>query len=279
MGTLEKTHSWQRHAFGSPWDKNICKFTFGYTHTYHEVALGTATSVLAATTCGTTTTTIVDNITQPDVPRVLKITMATAAGIGDGTAIITGTNVEGATITSVFDIVDGTAGATNGTKAFKTVESIVVSPMKGACTIAVGTLDVLGMNHRLFPSNTTIREVIDTSVGDVTTRSLVATAPTITDADEQYIEKNLVTPATTPNGTYTYTFYYDYDAWSVEDVNDDPKYHTSTSTSSTSSSTSTTATPSTSTSSTSVSTSSTSSSTSSTSSSTSSTSTSTTTVP
>jgi hypothetical protein len=272
---LDKTKPWQRHAFGSPWDKNICKFSFGWTHTYKKAAAGTATSVLAATTCGTTTTTITTGFTDPDVPRVLKITMATAAGIGDGSAIITGTNVEGATITETFDIVDGTAGATNGTKAFKTVESVVVSPMKGSCTIAVGTLNVLGMNHRLFPSNTTIREVIDNG----TTRSLVATAPTITDADEQYIEKNLVTPVTTVNGTYFYTFYYDYDAWSVGDINDDPKYHTSTSTSSTSTSTSTTATPSTSTSSTSSSTSSTSSSTSSTSSSTSSTSTSTTTVP
>jgi hypothetical protein len=275
MGLKEQTHSWQRHAFGSPWDKNICKFSFGYTHTFKKAAAGTATSVLAATTCGTTTTTIVNGITDPDVPRVLKITTATAAGIGDGSAIITGTNVEGATITETFDIVDGVAGATNGTKAFKTVSSVVVSPMKGTCTVSVGTLDILGMNHRLFPSNTTIKEVIDNG----TTRSLVATNPTITDADEQHIEKNLVTPVTTVDGTYFFTFYYDYDAWSVNDLNDNPIYHTSTSTSSTSTSTSTTATPTTSTSSTSVSTSSTSVSTSSTSSSTSSTSTSTTTVP
>ncbi len=279
MTLLSKTASWQRHAFGSPWDKNIYKNSFGYTHTYKEVALGTATAVMAATTCSTTTTTIVSGITDPDVPRVLKITMATAGGIGDGTAIITGTNIEGATITETFDIVDGTAGATNGTKAFRTVTSVVVSPMKGTCTIAVGTRDILGMRHRLFASNTTIREVIDTAVGTVTTRSLVGTAPTITDADDQYIEKNIVTPTTTPDGTYTYTFYYVYDAFSVEDTFDDPKYLTTTSTSSTSSSTSTTATPTTSTSSTSSSTSSTSESTSSTSSSTSSTSTSTTTVP
>ena len=275
MGVLEKTHSWQRHAFGSPLDKNICKFSFGYTHTYKKAAAASATAVLAATTCGVTTTTIVDGITNPDVPRTLSITMATAAGIGDGSVIITGTNVEGATITETFDIVDGTEGIVNGTKAFKTVSSIVASPMKGTCTVTVGTLGVLGLNHRLFPSNTTIREVIDNG----TTRSLVATAPTITDADEKHIEKNLITPVTTVDGTYFFTFYYDYDAWSLGDLNDNPIYHTSTSTSSTSSSTSTTATPSTSTSSTSVSTSSTSSSTSSTSSSTSSTSTSTTTVP
>lgn len=275
MGLLSKTASWQRHAFGSPWDKNICKHSFGYTHTFKKVAAASATAVHAAITLGTTTSTTTSGFTDPDVPRVLTITMATAGGIGDGTAIITGTNVEGATITDTFDIVDGTTGATTGTKAFKTVSSIVVSPMKGACTISVGTSARLGMRHRLFASNTTIREVTDTG----TTRALGGTAPTITDADDQYIEKNIVTPATTPDGTYFYTFYYAYDAWSVNDVNDDPKYLTTTSTSSTSSSTSTTATPSTSTSSTSSSTSSTSSSTSSTSSSTSSTSTSTTTVP
>ena len=271
----EQTYSWQRHAFGSAWDKNICKFSFGYTHTFKKAAAGTATDVHAAATCGTTTTTITTGITNPTVPRALRITMATAAGIGDGSAIITGTNVEGATITETFDIVDGTAGATNGKKAFKTVSSIVVSPMKGACTIEVGSLDMLGLNHRLFPSNTTIREVIDNG----TTRSLTAANPTIAYSSDKHIEGNLVTTATTVNGTYFYTFYYDYDSWSINDNNDNPIYHTSTSTSSTSTSTSTTATPSTSTSSTSSSTSSTSESTSSTSSSTSSTSTSTTTVP
>lgn len=277
MGVLEKTHSWQRHAFGSPWDKNICKFSFGYTHTYKKVAAASATAVLNAgvISAGGVTTTISTGITNPDVPRALSITMGTAAGVGDGTAIITGTNVEGATITETLDIVDGSTTVVNGGKAFKTVTQVVVSPMKGACTISIGTQNVLGANHRLFPSNTTIKEVTDNG----TTRALGATAPTITDADEQYIEKNLITPATTPNGTYFYTFYYDYDAWTRGDLNDNPVYHTSTSTSSTSSSTSTTATPTTSTSSTSVSTSSTSQSTSSTSTSATTTSTSTTTVP
>ena len=280
MQLLSKTASWQRHAFGSQWDKNICKYSFGYTHTFHEVATASTTAVHAAQTLTLgVTTTITASITDPDVPRVITITMGTASGIADGTAIVTGTNVEGATITDTFDITDGTAETLTGTKAFKTVSSIVVSPMKGTCTITVGTSARLGLRHRLFSTQTTIREVIDTAVGTVTTRSLVATAPTITDADDQYIEKNIVTPATTPDGTYTYTFYYAYDNWSLNDPNDDPLYLTTTSTSSTSSSTSTTATPTTSTSSTSSSTSSTSSSTSSTSSSTSSTSTSTTTVP
>ena len=274
MEIIEKTRPFQRHAFGSPWDKNFCKLSFGYTHTYKKVAAGTATAVLAATTLSTTTKTIISGITNPDVPRALYITMATAGGIGDGSAIITGTNVEGATITETFDIVDGTTGTTNGGKAFKTVSSIVVSPMKGTCTITVGTLNALGINHRLYPSNTTVKVIKDT--GSART---VESSATITDADEQYVEKNLITPATTPDGTYFYTFYYIYDRWDINDLNDNPIYAYSTSTSSTSTSTSTTATPSTSTSSTSVSTSSTSSSTSSTSSSTSSTSTSTTTVP
>lgn len=279
MAITERTHAWQRHAFGSPWDKNICKFRFGYTHTFHEVAVGAQSLVLTATTLSAATTTVTTGFLEIDFPRVLTITTATAGGVGEGTAIITGTNIEGAEITDTFDIVDGSTSTVTGTKAFRTVTKLVVSPMKGACTINIGTSNRLGLNHRLYSTQTTIKEVIDTAVGTVTTRSLVATAPTITDADEQYIEKNIVTPVTTPDGTYTYTFYYDIDHWSLGDINDDPKYQITTSTSSTSSSTSTTLTPTTSTSSTSRSTSSTSSSTSSTSLSTSSTSTSTTTVP
>jgi hypothetical protein len=274
MGLIEKTASWQRHAFGSQWDKNIYKDSFGYTHTFKMVAAASATAVLNAATAGAATTTIVDNITDPDVPRVLKVTMGTAAGIGDGTVTVTGHNVEGATITEVFDIADGSTAAVNGTKAFKTVASVRVAGMKGTCTVSVGYTNGLGVRHRLFSSNTTVRVVQDTG----SARTIQA-APTITDADDQHIEKNIITPATAPDGTTFLTIYYAYDHWSLGDLNDNPVYLTTTSTSSTSSSTSTTAAPTTSTSSTSVSTSSTSSSTSSTSSSTSSTSTSTTTTP
>lgn len=286
MGLLEKTRPYQRHAFGSPWHKNICKLSFGYTHTYKEVAAASDTAVHAAITGGFTAQTIISGITDPDVPRVLKVQPGgTAADIGNGIITITGTNVEGATITDNFQLVDADATEINGTKAFKTVTSIYIPACEGtAATFSVGYTNRLGLNHRLFPGNTTVKVVYDATVGTIDT-AVLDTAPTVNDWDEQYVEKNFVTPATAPDGAKTYTIYYNYDSWTLGNLYDNPEYWTTTSTSSTSSSTSTssvtTSTSSTSSSSTSSSTSSTSSSTSSssTSSSTSSTSTSTTTVP
>jgi len=241
------------------------------------VAGSSDTAVHAAIDGSTVHQTIVDGITDPDVPRVLIVKPAgTAGAIGAGLVIITGTNVEGATITDNFRLVDGDTTAITGTKAFKTVTSIRVPGMDAVgATVSVGYGNALGINHRLYPDNTTVKIVSRLVVGGTPTTQA---APTITDADDQYVEKNLITPATTPDGTTFLDIYYYYDAFSTGDINDNPVYLTTTSTSSTSSSTST-STITTSTSSTSISTSSTS--TSSTSSSTSSTSlsTSTTTTP
>lgn len=284
MGLLEKTRPYQRHAFGSHWHKNICKLSFGYTHTYHEVAAGAAAAIHAAITSSFSAQTITTSITDPDVPRVLAVTPGgTDTDIGNGVITITGTNVEGATITDTFQLVDADTTQIVGTKAFKTVTSIAVPACEGtAATFTIDTTNRLGLNHRLFPNNTTVKVVYSTAIGTVDNGTL-DTAPTVNDWDETYVEKNFITPATTPDGTYTYTIYYIYDNWGLFNVNDEPSWLTTTSTSSTSTSTTTstftTSTSSTSTSSTSSSTSSTSTSTSSTSSSTSTSSTSTSTVP
>lgn len=268
---LEKTRWYQRHAFGSPWDKNICKLSFGYTHTYKRVAATSQVSVLAATASAVTAQTITAGITDPDVPRNLLVKPGgTAASVGSGVVRINGTNVEGKAIFEDFALTDGDITVITGVKAFKTVTSVVLPPMDDTdATVSVGVGNALGMNHRLNPSNTTVKVVTDTG----SAKSLEGTAPTVTNSDVYYIEENTVTPTTTPDGTYTYTFYYIYDSWTLNDTNDNPSYITETSTSTSTSSTST------STSSTSTSTTSTSTSTTSTSTSTTSTSTSTTTVP
>ena len=246
------------------------------------VSVGAAGDISSAITGAFAAQTVTTGITNPDVPRVLAVTPGgTAADIGNGIITITGTNVEGATITDTFQLVDGDTTQIVGTKAFRTVTSIAIPATEGnAATFTIDTTNRLGLNHRLFPNNSTVKVVSQTTVGGASTTQ---NAPTINDADEQYVEKNLITPAVNPDGTTFLTIYYIYDSWSTDDINDNPEYETTTSTSSTSTSTSTstftTSTSSTSTSSTSSSTSSTSSSTSSTSSSTSSTSTSTTTVP
>jgi len=290
MAVSDNTRNFSRVVFGSTKIKNLCKVSFGHTETQNSVAATSNTSVLAATamTKGAAQT-IVDGITDPDVPRALIAKPAgTAASVGNGVVVITGTNVEGATITDNFQLVDGSTTAINGTKAFKTVTSVLIPAAEAAgATISVGCTNRLGTYHRLFPNNTTVKVLYrTTSYGTPT----IDSAPTINDADDIYIEKNLVTPATAPDGANIYDIYYIYDNWSVGDIGDQPDWMTTTSTSSTSTSTTTsyttTSTSSTSISSTSISTSSTSSSTSSTSSSVStstsssiSTSTSTTTVP
>lgn len=279
----DRTYRYNRHTFGTLQHKNLYSVSFGYTETRKKVAAGSTTAVLAATNGATAAahTIVTSGITNPDVPRVLSVTVGGTAGhVLDGDVIVTGTNIEGKTFTERFTLTAGGTGTINGTKAFKTVTSVDIPQMAGAsATFAVGTLNILGVNHRLFKNNTTVKVYSATAVGigGYTTLTLQG-QPTVT-ASEDQLELNTAAPATTPDGTTFYIIAYVYDNWAIAPLDDEPEYSTSTSTSSTSSSTSTTTATTTSTSSTSSSTSSTSSSTSSTSSSTSSTSTSTTTVP
>lgn len=277
MAIDHRTYPWaHRWTGGTLHYKNIYSASFAYTETRKKVANASATAVLAATAGGTTVTTVTSGITNPDVPRALSVTPGGTAGdILDSAVIITGTNVEGKTITETFKTAAGSTTAINGTKAFKTVTSVAIGQQGGSgATFSVGTRNVLGVNHRLWSNNTTVKVYSASAINGALT---LQAAPTVA-ANDSEVERNLVTPATAPDGTTFLIIAYTFDNWALAPLNDEPEYSTSTSTSSTSSSTST-STITTSTSSTSISTSSTSTSTSSTSSSTSSTSTSTTTVP
>lgn len=257
--------------------KNLYSVSFGYTDYHKKVSGASATAVLAATATATTSQTVTSGITQPDVPRALSVTPGgTTSQLLDSAVVITGTNVEGKVITESFQLVPSSGAVINGTKAFKTVTSVFIPSQGGAAaTVAVGTRNALGVFHRLYNNNTTVKVVQATSIS--ATPALQA-APTVVE-DEEHIEDNLVTPATNPDGTTMLVIAYSFDQWSIAPINDDPAYSTSTSTSTSSTSTSTTTAPTTSTSTSSTSTSSTSSSISTSSTSTSSTSTSTTTVP
>lgn len=269
-----RTWPWARRiSTGTSHYKGINENTLGYTETRKVVSAGSATAVRASAVMAAAGGTFTTGITNPDVPRALVITTGgTTASVAAGIVEIHGTNVEGAVIHEEIALTAAQNGATNGVKAFKTVTSIDYPPMGGAgAEIAVGTQNKLGVNHRLPSSETTVKVFSATTVAGALT---LQAAPTLS-LDESSVEQNLVTPATTPDGTTFLTIVYTYDDWATSRNNDNPNYWDSTSTS-TSTTTATTTT--TSTSSTSSSTSSTSSSTSSTSSSTSSTSTSTTTV-
>lgn len=283
MAVSDNTYPWaMRTTAGTLQLKNMYNVTFGYTNTRKKVAAGTTTAVLAATAgSASAAQTVTTGITDPDVPRALSVTVGGTSGhVLDGDVVVVGRNVEGKVITARFTLTAGATGTINGTIAFKSVTSVYIPQMAGSgATFAVGTRNVLGINHRLFNQNTTVKVYSATAVGvsGYTTLTLQA-QPTVV-ASEAEVERNTVAPATTPDGSTFYIIAYAFDNWSLDPVNDLPEFSTTTSTSSTSSSTSTTTGTTTSTSSTSSSTSSTSSSTSSTSSSTSSTSTSTTTAP
>lgn len=279
-----KTYPWaSRFSGGSIRLKQAYNGSLGYTETHKEVSAASATAVMAATaaTVGTDQT-ITSGLTDPDVPRALQVVPGGTTGdIQESVVTVTGTNIEGKTISEAFRFAADAASAVEGDFAFRTVTSVNIdAQLSTAATFSVGTTNKLGINHRLFRNNTTVKVYSYTAPGEpggLPSGLALQAAPTVV-ANGAEVERNLVTPATAPDATTAYTIFYYFDNWALDPLNDQPEYSTTTSTSSTSSSTSTT-TITTSTSSTSVSTSSTSSSTSSTSSSTSSTSTSTTTAP
>lgn len=275
MAITDATYNWARRAtFGTFHYKNLYNTTFGYTETQKKVSAGATTAVLAATSGATAAQSVTTGITNPDVPRALSVSPTANTTGSPLTVVITGTNVEGKPITENFVVPVNSTTIVNGVKAFKSVSSVAIPGNTSGLTVTVGTRNILGLKHRLFNQNTTVKVYSASTVYGALTLQGV---PTVV-SNETDVELNTVQPATTPNGSTFLIICYTFDNWALAPFQDQPEYSTTTSTSSTSSSTSTT-TITTSTSSTSVSTSSTSSSTSSTSSSTSSTSTSTTTAP
>lgn len=257
--------------------KQIYGVSFGYTSTKKKVSAASATAILGSTASRTSTNTVSSGITQPDVPRALSVTPGgTTSDLLNSAVVVTGRNVEGKVITESFQLVPSSSTIINGSKAFMTVTSVFFPAQGGTgATITVGTQNKLGVFHRLIPNQTSVRVY---SSASITTDPTIEAAPTVV-ANDGTLEYNLVTPATTPNGSRFVYICYAFDQWNpVGQLNDGTKAagdylwmtSTSTSTSSTSTSTTmlTTTTTSTSTSSTSVSTSSTSVSTSSTSTST-----------
>lgn len=266
-------------AWGYPFNylKNAIEHTFAYTHIPKKVSAGTAAAVLASTNGSSSKQTITTGITNPDVPRVLAITIG-GSGFGNDSIVINGTNVEGKKIADTIAYT-GT-GQVVGLLVFKTVTSVVIPSSSGASmTLTVDTTNKIGIVHRVPPNFTTAIVIHDNNPQDrvtsgTTNMPVLEAAPSASNFDNEFTEKNWVQPATAPTGVnFLYIFYW-FHKVKIQPTKDSPDFYsttTSTSTSSTSTSTSTSST------STSISTSSTS--TSSTSTSFSSTSTSTTTLP
>ena len=280
MAIGDKRYPYAMHtAWGYPFNvlQNVIETTGAYTYNPKKVSNGTATAVLGSTNGSSSKQTIVAGITNPDVPRVLSITIG-GSGFSNDSIIINGVNIEGKLITDTLAYT-GT-GLVTGSLVFKRVTSIVIPSTSGASmTLTVGTTNKLGLNHRGVPNFTTIVAIhsATTTPYNLANSSLKTSFPVVeapvssSNVDNEFVEKNWAQPATSPDGTKFLYFFYWYYKVLVYPPKDSPEfYSTTTSTSSSTSSTSTSSTSqSTSTSLTTFSTSSTSSSTSSTSTSTS----------
>jgi hypothetical protein len=134
-----------------------------------DAVVASDTAVHAAITLPTSgTTTVTTAITNPAVPRALRI-KGNAAGI-TGNVVITGTNYNGDVITET--IVANGASAVEGNKAFKTVNQIVVPVRTQASdTISIGFNEKIGLPY-LLPHNTVLFAFVD-NVKE-------GTAPTVT---------------------------------------------------------------------------------------------------
>lgn len=156
--------------------------------TYTEPAAKSITGILAATELKEEEQTITEGITDPDVPRNVRI-KGSADVTGD--VVINGTNINDDAISETLAL-NGTTEV-EGDLAFKTITSIELPAQatENADTVQVGTANKLGLPYKL--SLNTVLKVYRNSV-------LEASAPTVTvDADD--LEKNTIELSSALNGT------------------------------------------------------------------------------
>lgn len=229
MAITDSVHKYSRATFGNQRSlgeaRNIVSVSYAYTNYKKRPSAATAAAVLAATavvTGGSTFTTDNATFTNPDVPRAITVVIGgTAADVAAGTITVTGTNVEGKTITEDFTATVNTAETLTGAKAFKTVTSIAVPAQDGSgVTIAIGSSAKLGLFHRVPTSGVTYRVVTQTTGG---TRAIQA-APSASAASITLVESNTITPATAMDGTKTVTVHYVFMNWALDPTNGNPDY-------------------------------------------------------
>lgn len=133
------------------------------THVYQSFVshyqVGTAdasvtsnTGIHAAIVDNAGTQTITTGITNPSVPRnIIAVAGGTAADIAPMAVILHGTDFNGAVITETLPVfTENTAGTVLGSKAFKTVGTIVVPPHDGTlATTSIGWGEKLGIPDML----------------------------------------------------------------------------------------------------------------------------------
>lgn len=146
------------------------------------------TGILASTPLTTETQVITEGITDPDVPRSVRI-KGNAAGM-TGNVVINGTNINDDAISETLAL-NGTTEV-QGNKAFKTITSIELPPQTNAGDeVSVGTDNKLGLPYKL-----SLNTVLKAYRGGV----LEGTPPTVA-VDPANIENNTVLLNSALNGT------------------------------------------------------------------------------
>ena len=156
---------------GKRWNQNQKLKTDGVIETVRGfishlkiiAALGVVTAVHAVIVDDGTEQTITTDITNPDVTRVITASAAgTAADIRAIQVVVNGTNDNDEVITETLPAFTvNTAGSVTGSKAFKTVTSVVVPPHDGTgATTTIGVGAVLGIPYKL-DHNTVLNTYLD----------------------------------------------------------------------------------------------------------------------
>lgn len=225
-----KTYRMTRASFGNlrslgGGTRNALSISYGWTNTKSKVANAASSFILGATaTSNAAATTVTTGFANPDVPRAFVITPSgTTANVAATAIVVTGTNVEGKVITENFTPSAGSASVVNGTKAFRTIISVVFPQQSGTgVNFAIGTRNLLGLNHRLATtaSTATVRVYSVTGAG---VRALQA-APSAVATDATNVESNTFTPAVTPDGTTAYSVHYFFYNWAIDPINGNPVY-------------------------------------------------------
>lgn len=219
---LSKTARYSRHTYGDDGvrgKRNILSVSF-VANDLKRPVVADNTSVLAATATSTSSTTITTGITTPDVPRNLVVKPGGTAGdVATGTVVITGKNVEGATISETFNTTADTVTAIVGNKAFARVSSIVVSAQDGTgATFSVGVGSKLGIGMRNM-SSMPIKLLARSAAGVETLEDAAASA-----FSTSAVESNTVTPTTTMDGAVGFRVYVLNYKWAVSPTNSQPDY-------------------------------------------------------
>lgn len=167
---------------------NVLKTGGVFHETITNPDAASATAIHAAAAGNGALQTINTAITQPDYPRALTITES-GAGVGSGNSTITGTDVDGTTVTEILAISDG--ATTTGAQVFATVTSYTIPAAMGATSsLSLGTSNKLGMARKNITFRKTNVNDADEAVG--TTNSANGT----------------IIPTTAPDGARDYDFYY-----------------------------------------------------------------------